>query len=36
MKEYLKYLEKLNLRVDMNEIIFKSARATVIKDRKLS
>ena len=36
MKEYLKYLEKLNLRVDMSEIIFKSARATVIKDRKLS
>ena len=36
MKEYLEYLEKLNLRVDMNEIIFKSARATIIKDRKLS
>lgn len=36
MKEYLEYLEKLNLFVDMNEIIFKSARATIIKDRKLS
>ena len=34
MNEYLEYLEKLNLRVDMNEIIFKSARVTVIKDRK--
>ena len=36
MKEYLEYLEQLNLRVDMNEIIFKSARVTVIKDRKRS
>ena len=36
MEEYLEYLEKLNLRVDMNEIIFKSARATIIKDRKRS
>lgn len=36
MKEYLEYLEKLSLFVDMNEIIFKSARATIIKDRKLS
>lgn len=36
MKEYLEYLEKLNLLVDVNEIIFKSARATVIKDRKRS
>ena len=36
MKEYLEYLEKLNLRVDMNEIIFKSARATIVKDRKMS
>ena len=36
MKKYLEYLEQLNLRVDMNEIIFKSARVTVIKDRKRS
>lgn len=36
MKEYLEYLEKLNSLVDVNEIIFKSARATVIKDRKRS
>lgn len=36
MKEYLEYLEKLNLLVDVNEIIFKLARATIIKDRKRS
>lgn len=35
MKEYLDYLEKLNTLVDNDEILFKSASAIVIKDRKL-
>lgn len=34
MKEYLDYLEKLNTLVDKDEILFKSASAIVIKDRK--
>lgn len=34
MKEYLDYLEKLNTLVDNDEILFKSASAIVIKDRK--
>lgn len=34
MKEYIKYLEKLNLLVDENEVSSKSARVTVIKDYK--
>lgn len=34
MKEYLDYLEKLNTLVDEDEILFKSASAIVIKDRK--
>ena len=34
MKEYLDYLEKLNTLVDKDEILFKSASAIVMKDRK--
>ena len=34
MKEYLDYLEQLNALVDKDEILFKSASAIVIKDRK--
>lgn len=34
MKEYLDYLEKLNTLVDKDEILFKSASAIVVKDRK--
>lgn len=34
MNEYLDYLEKLNTLVDKDEILFKSASAIVIKDRK--
>ena len=34
VKEYLDYLEKLNTLVDKDEILFKSASAIVIKDRK--
>lgn len=34
MKEYLDCLEKLNTLVDKDEILFKSASAIVIKDRK--
>lgn len=34
MKEYLDYLEKLNTLVDKDEILFKSASAIVIKERK--
>lgn len=34
VKEYLDYLEKLNTLVDKYEILFKSASAIVIKDRK--
>ena len=34
MHEYLDYLEKLNKLVDKDEILFKSASAIVIKDRK--
>ena len=34
MKEYLDYLEKLNKLVDKDEILFKSASAIVIKERK--
>ena len=34
MNEYLDYLEKLNSLVDKDEILFKSAKAIVIKDRK--
>lgn len=34
MKEYLDYLEKLNTLVDNDEILFKSASAIVMKDRK--
>lgn len=34
MNEYLDYLEKLNTLVDKDEILFKSASAIVMKDRK--
>lgn len=34
MTEYLDYLEKLNSLVDKDEILFKSVKAIVIKDRK--
>ena len=34
VKEYLDYLEKLNTLVDKDEILFKSASAIVMKDRK--
>lgn len=34
MKEYLDYLEKLNTLVNKDEILFKSASAIVMKDRK--
>ena len=34
VKEYLDYLEKLNTLVDEDEILFKSASAIVIKERK--
>lgn len=34
VKEYLDYLEKLNTLVDKDEILFKSASAIVIKERK--
>ena len=34
VKEYLDYLEKLNTLVDKDEILFKLARAIVMKDRK--
>ena len=34
MNEYLDYLEKLNSLVDKDEILFKSAKAIVIEDRK--
>lgn len=34
VKEYLDYLEKLNSLVDKDEILYKSARAIVVKDHK--
>ena len=34
MNEYLDYLEKLNSLADKDEILFKSAKAIVVKDRK--
>lgn len=34
MKEYLDYLEKLNTLANVDELLFKSARSIVIKDRK--
>lgn len=34
VKEYLDYLEKLNTLVDEDEILFKSAKAIVVKDHK--